>query len=48
MDKITINPSLHMMIENDIAKYINTSFEQKNDFLISLFDLIDLVGLLLH
>ncbi len=34
---------------HDIAKYINTYFEQKNDFFLSsLFDLIDLVGLLLH
>jgi hypothetical protein len=35
------------MTKNDIAKYINTSFG-KNDYLISLFDPIDLVGLLLH
>jgi hypothetical protein len=28
--------------------YIYTYFEQKNDFFISLFDFIDLVGLLLH
>jgi hypothetical protein len=34
--------------KNDVTKYINAYFEQKNDFLMSLFDLIDLVGLLLH
>jgi hypothetical protein len=37
-----------MMKKNDIAKYINTYFEQKNEISISPFDLIDLVGLLLH
>jgi hypothetical protein len=26
-------PSLHVMTKNDITKYINTYFEQKNDFL---------------
>ncbi len=36
------------MDKNDVTKHINAYFEQKNDFLMSLFDLIDLVGLLLH
>jgi hypothetical protein len=36
------------MTKNDIAKYINTFFEPKNALKISLFDLIDLVGLLFH
>jgi hypothetical protein len=46
---LTTKPSPHVMTKNYIAKYINTYFEQKNlIFLISLFDLIDLVGLLLH
>ncbi len=33
-----------MMRKNDITKYINTYFEQKNDLKKSLFDLIDLVS----
>jgi hypothetical protein len=41
-------PSPHVMTKNDITKDINTYFEQINAFFISLFDLIDLVGSLLH
>jgi hypothetical protein len=29
---LTTKPSPHMITKNDIAKYINTYFEQKNDF----------------
>jgi hypothetical protein len=42
---LTIKPSPHVMTKNDVAKYINTYFEQKMILKISLFDFIDLVGL---